>query len=73
MDIEAWWPRLSGAAQQWLIENNGDVVPPAIIDEIQAAAGGAFETLPADSPDEGLLLPDEATEWIEATANGEQR
>ena len=39
MRIEEWWPGLDSSTQQWLINNNGDVVPLNILDQITAVAG----------------------------------
>lgn len=41
MIIEAWWPQLRPATRQWLIANNGEAVPPLIVDEIAAVGGPA--------------------------------
>lgn len=65
MSIEDWWPKLKPATQEWLIQNNGDAVSPAVVGEI-AEAGGSVASSPSDS-----YLSDEATDWIEAVANGE--
>lgn len=73
MSIETWWPRLSQAARDSLIADNGDVVPPHLVAEI-VRAGGVI------TPDarwvghqraDGFLLSDEAIDWIDAVANGE--
>ena len=73
MKIDTWWPRLRTQTQQWLIDNNGDVVPGWVMAEIDAAGGPA----PADpwwrleprSADR--LMPDDAVDWIEEVANAE--
>ena len=39
MSIEAWWPRLSRSTQQWLEDNNGDLVPEDVVAEITEAGG----------------------------------
>ncbi|MDQ6784543.1 MAG: hypothetical protein M3063_14110 [Actinomycetota bacterium] len=39
MEIEEWWPRLDPKKQEWLIANNGDVVPAAVLDKISRAGG----------------------------------
>jgi hypothetical protein len=65
MTIGRWWPRLKPATRDWLAENNGAAIPPAIAAEISEAGGTA-------TPDaSGVHLSDEATDWIEAVANGE--
>lgn len=71
MRIENWWPLLDPSTQQWLINNNGDVVPPAILAQITAVAGQptAEASWGGDSAPEGFFLSDEAVDWIEETAN----
>lgn len=59
MDIAQWWPKLESSTQKWLVDNNGDTIPPHVIAEI-AAAGG---------PDGGLSDAD--VDWVEAVANEE--
>jgi hypothetical protein len=73
MRIEEWWPKVDPSTQQWLINNNGDVVPPNILDQITAVAGAptADASWVGDSVPEGVLLSDEAIDWIEETANDE--
>jgi hypothetical protein len=71
--IEVWWPRLKPATREWLIANNGDAVPDAIVEEI-AAAGGPARSDPwwvDDDESTASLLPDDATDWIEEVANDE--
>lgn len=73
MIIEAWWLMLRLETRQWLVANNGDAIPPQIVDEI-VAAGGPAATDPwwADldgSP--GRSMPDDAVDWIEEAANEE--
>ncbi|MGR0160668.1 hypothetical protein [Paenarthrobacter nitroguajacolicus] len=73
MSIQLWWPALPPATKQWLMDNNGAAVPGDIVTMI-AEAGGPD---PGDSwwvTEEGTAgprLPDQAIDWIEATANGE--
>jgi hypothetical protein len=73
MNIENWWPLLSSSTQQWLIDNNGDVVPPSILDQITAVAGHptAEASWVADNIAEEFLLSDQAIDWIEEAANNE--
>ena len=73
MPVEAWWPKLSPATREWLIANNGDVVPFHIVDEIAQAGGPAtFEVWWVSQDDStGLCMPDEAIDWIEEIANEE--
>jgi hypothetical protein len=73
MSIEVWWPKVDPSTQQWLINNNGDVVPPNILDQIMAVAGAptADSSWVGDNAAEGFFLSDEAIDWIEETANDE--
>ncbi|MDP9889597.1 hypothetical protein [Pseudarthrobacter enclensis] len=73
MNIQQWWPKLHPSTQQWLVDNNGDVVPHGIILEIIGAGGPPMGDPWWDESDEagGVVLPDEAIDWIEATANDE--
>lgn len=73
MRIEDWWPSLDSSTQQWLIDNNGDVVPPSILNQITAVAGepAADASWVGDNLPEGFFLSDEAIDWIEKTANDE--
>lgn len=73
MNIENWWPLLNSSTRQWLIDNNGDVVPPSILDQITAVAGHptAEASWAADSVAEEFLLSDQAIDWIEEAANDE--
>lgn len=73
MGIEQWWTKLKPSTQEWLIENNGDVVPAEIVAEI-AGVGGPASADPwwADRTEEpGHYFPDEGIDWVEATANEE--
>lgn len=73
MRIENWWPLLDSPTRQWLINNNGDVVPPSILAKITAVTGQptAEDSWGGDSTAEGFFLSDEAVDWIEETANSE--
>ena len=73
MSIETWWPQLQPATRDWLIANNGDVVPVAILDEITAAGGpaGSHDWWVEQEGSTGLCMPDEAIDWIESVANEE--
>jgi hypothetical protein len=73
MRIEDWWPKVDQSTQQWLIDNNGDVVPQNILDQITAVAGAptADASWVGDNDPDGFLLSDEAIDWIEETANDE--
>jgi hypothetical protein len=68
MDIEQWWPNLKPSTREWLIENNGDEVPAEVAAEISEAGG----MLADPSESSGFQLSDDATDWIEAVANGEE-
>ncbi len=73
MNIDEWWPRLDAASQEWLIANNGDALSAEVLSQI-AAAGGVVTSDArwiGESGPSGFYLSDEATDWIEATANGE--
>ncbi len=37
--LDAWWPRLQPKTRDWLVANNGDVVPAEVRDEIIAVSG----------------------------------
>ena len=73
MSIDAWWPKLDTATQEWLVANNGDAVPAEVVSEIVAAGGAVSSDVGSfgKSDPEGFYLSDETVDWIEATANGE--
>lgn len=73
MDLDEWWPRLSRPAQEWLIANNGDALPADMVEQISAAGGAVTSDAcwVGERQPDGLFLSDEATDWIEAVANGE--
>jgi hypothetical protein len=56
-----------------LINNNGDVVPPSVLNQITAVAGKrtADASWVGGNLPEGFFLSDEAIDWIEKTANDE--
>ena len=33
MSMQAWWPRLTQEARDWLVANNGDALPAWVTDE----------------------------------------
>ncbi len=73
MAMESWWPLLRPETREWLIANNGDVVPPRIVEEI-AAVGGPLPSDPwweDQEGSEGRCMPDGAVDWIEEVANDE--
>lgn len=73
MRIEEWWPKTDPAIRNWLINHNGEVLPPSILEEIKAVAGAPTEGaswLAAEAS--GLFfLSDEAIDWVEEVANDE--
>jgi hypothetical protein len=73
MNIETWWPKLAPSTREWLIQNNGDVVPPEIVAEISSAGGSAVpeEWWVGQIGPEGFFISDEAIDWIEELANDE--
>lgn len=71
--IEQWWPRLPQEARDWLIADNGDVVPASVVDEI-TRAGGRVATdawWVGEHGPAGFFLSDAAVDWVEAVANDE--
>jgi hypothetical protein len=73
MRIEEWWPKLDPATQEWLIANNGDVVPTTVLGQIAEAGGDVTSDASSigDNGPGGFLLSDAAIDWIEETANQE--
>ena len=73
MPIAQWWPKLQQRTRDWLVANNGDVVPPSVVAEIVAAGGPATSDAwwVTDETAAGSVLPDEAIDWIEEVANEE--
>jgi hypothetical protein len=71
--MEMWWPQLKQETRDWLIANNGDVVPTSVVEEITRLGG----PIPADAwwvgqdGPSGFYLSDAAVDWIDAVANGE--
>ena len=73
MSIEVWWPKLRQESRDWLVDNNGDAVPSDLVAEI-VRAGGAITTdawWVGQSGPTGFYLSDEAIDWVETIANGE--
>ena len=62
MNIDKWWPKLEPATREWLVANNGDVIPGDIVDEMTKAGRSASTE----------QLVDDEIDWIEAVANGEE-
>jgi hypothetical protein len=71
MDGSSVWSLLQPATRVWLVEHNGESLPPEIASEIRAAAGGPDASAWIDASSRDLLLTDEAVDWIEAVGNGE--
>ena len=71
MRIEEWWPKLDSATQEWLIANNGDVVPTTVLGQIAEVGGDVTSDASSigDNGPGGFLLSDAAIDWIEETAN----
>ena len=61
MGIEVWWTKIRQESRDWLVANNGDAVRGDIVADI-VRAGGAVT---------GSYLSDEAVDWVESVANGE--
>jgi hypothetical protein len=73
MPIAQWWPKLQQQTRDWLIANNGDVVRASVVAEIAEAGGPAASGTwwVVDEDASGPVMPDEAIDWIEETANAE--
>jgi hypothetical protein len=73
MNIARLWPSLSAPTRDWLIANNGDALSPEALDELVRANGSAIpDAWWGDQSDAtNHYLPDDAVDWIEATANQE--
>ena len=71
--IEEWWRKLDPATQEWLIANNGDVVPTTLLGQIAKAGGDVTSDASSigDNGPDGFLLSDAVIDWIEETANQE--
>ena len=70
MNIELWWPKLTPSTRQWLMENNGDAVPPKVVAEVTRAGGSAV--LDSESEESDFYLTDEDVDWIETVTNEEE-
>lgn len=73
MDSAEWWPRLGDGTRAWLVGNNGDALPPAVLTAITAAGGVAVSDawwVGQNGPD-GFFLSHAAVDWIEEKANDE--
>ena len=73
LSIEDWWPRLPQETRDWLVANNGDVVPRWVTEQITRAGGLVTNDAwwVGQYGSTGLYLSDEAVDWIDEVANGE--
>ncbi len=62
VNIEEWWPKLEPATREWLVANNGDVIPADTVGELTNAGRSASTE----------QLGDDEVDWIEAFANDEE-
>ncbi|MBT2588386.1 hypothetical protein J7I86_21510 [Arthrobacter sp. ISL-95] len=70
--MQAWWPSLDAETRDWLIEHNGEALPPKVVARIMAATGGTTDSRWwASESTDGPQLSDEAVDWIEGVANDE--
>lgn len=73
MKIVEWWPRVQAETRDWLIDHNGEPLPPHVCADILAVTGGTTDPeWWAGESAEGPQLSDEAVDWIEAVANDEE-
>lgn len=75
MNIADWWPKLGVEVQDWLVEHNGEPLDPRVKAEIEAVNDGVSEPgwWSGESVDGRTELTDEAVDWIDTWANGENR
>jgi hypothetical protein len=73
INILEWWPLVDAETRDWLIEHNGEPLPPNVIADIMVVTGGTTDSewWAGESAD-GPQLSDEAVDWIEAVANDEE-
>ena len=73
MSIEQWWSRLRPESRAWLVANNGDVVPPDVVEEITSLGASitSDEWWVGENGPSGLYLSDAAVDWLEEVANDE--
>ena len=73
MNILEWWPLVDVETRDWLVEHNGEPLPPNVIANIMAVTGGTTDSeWWAGESSGGPRLSDEAVDWIEAVANDEE-
>lgn len=70
--FESVWQMLDEPTREWLIAHNGEPLPAPVLAEIR----GEHRDLAGipwlqRSDDEGWTLTDEAVDWVEEFANGE--
>ena len=73
MKIDDWWPLVQPSTRAWLIDHNGEALPPRIIADIAwsgVPVNAAQPWIERSSP-AGFFLSAQAVDWIEAAANGE--
>ena len=73
MDIEEWWAKVGPTTRQWLIDHNGEALPPAVTADIAwvgVAVNAGQRWIERSSPS-GFLLSDAAVDWIESVSNQE--
>jgi hypothetical protein len=73
MSIEQWWTKLQPSTREYLIDNNGDVVPAEVVAEIAEVGGpDSTDSWWADQNGaSGHYFPDDVIDWVEAIANDE--
>ncbi|MFF1881867.1 hypothetical protein ACFVVC_10415 [Pseudarthrobacter sp. NPDC058196] len=72
MKMTTWWPLVGTETRAWLIEPNGEPLPPPVLTDIMAVTGGSTDPKWWEKESaEGPRLTDWAVDWIEAVANGE--
>lgn len=73
MNIQQWWLLVEAETRDWLIEHNGEPLPPKVIADIMAVTDGTTDPQWwAGESEGGPQLSDEAVDWIEAVANDEE-
>ena len=70
MNIFEWWPLVDAETRGWLIEHNGEPLPPHVIAHIMAVTGGTTDSewWAGESAD-GPQLPDEAVRVVVQASN----
>jgi hypothetical protein len=75
MRIETWWPRLTDESRNWLIDHNGEPLDASVQRDIFDVNDGNTDPSwwAGESIDGVSELTDDAIDWIEAVANGEEQ